>query len=517
LVYRFNGRKLRLVCLRVNGGRGTDASLMRNKPEISFDLPGPRADSVAGQRRIYARFVYDPVKFLTQTYQRFGALSGMNIGPMRVVFAFGPELNRQILSDPDLFHSFGLTVPGPAASSQWRMGYGMFRQDSHTNARRRKMLSPMLSRQAVESHLPEMAQIVGEMLDGWRPGQTIEITDRMRDLSLSAACRVLFGLNPEGRWRNIGKPIERWMRTNSSVGARLSTATEPSSGYRRMLGGADRLQEHVKELISSAGAGGNLMATLLGAHAREKENLDKDELLGQTSVLLAAAYETTAMALTWSLFLLAQHPEVSAALLTEIQREMTGDVPTAEELDRLDLLDGVIKESLRLFPPACFGARVVASTTTLGDVPLAKGTNVFFSHYVTHRLPEIFSDPGKFKPQRWKGPEPSQFQYMPFGAGPRRCIGGTYSKFVIKLAVAMIFKRFRLTVEPGAVINRSVKIILFPKRGIPMMVAAQDGQFRAAPVRGNINEMVDWETAKRLGKVKVTLPASAGRGLPSIA
>jgi cytochrome P450 len=232
------------------------------------------------------------------------------------------------------------------------------------------------------------------------------------------------------------------------------------------------------------------MATLLRAHGREHEKLGRDELLGQTSVLLAAAYETTAMALTWTLFLLAQHPAVASALLAEINREVTGDSPSAEQLNRLELLERVIKESLRLFPPACFGSRVAVSAAELGGVPIPKGTNIFFSHYITHRLPELFEDPARFKPERWMGADPSQYAYLPFGAGPRKCIGATYSKFVIKVAVAMIFKRYRLTVEPHAVINRAVKIILFPKRGIPMQVFPQDGEFRASHVGGNVNEML---------------------------
>jgi cytochrome P450 len=449
-------------------------------------------DAVADQQRAYARFVHDPIKFLTTTYQKFGPLSAISVAGAPIAFAFGPDLNQQILSSPDLFYSFGLTVPGPAGSPQWRMGYGMFRQDSHANARRRKVITPILGKQAVESRLPEMAHIVAQMLDRWEPGQTIEITQQMRDLSLSAACRVLFGVSPEGRWQEIGSPIERWMRMNSSVGARLSPPGLPSAGYQRMLDSASELQTHVKEMICSGAGRGNLLSVLLGAHENEKEKLDRDELLGQTAVLLAAAYETTAMALTWTLFLLAQHPQAASRLLSEIQTSVAGDVPTSAELSSLEFLDCVIKESLRLFPPACYGTRVTVTPTKLAGHTIPKGTSVYFSHYVTQRMPDLYPQPNHFMPQRWKGNEPSQWAYLPFGAGPRKCIGATYSKFVIKLAVAMIFKRFRLTVEPDQTVNRSVKIILFPKRGIRMSLAPQDGAFQATPVRGNVNEMIDW-------------------------
>ncbi|MGA3066552.1 MAG: cytochrome P450 [Tepidisphaeraceae bacterium] len=487
---------------------------MRKRSEIVFSLPGPRGESVEAQRRRYARFVHDPIKFLTDVYEKYGPLSGMVCDGMRMAFAIGPELNRRILSDPDVFHSFGLTVPGPAGSSQWRMGYGMFREDSHANAQRRKMFSPMLSGQAVESHWPEMVRIVEEMLDGWRVGETVEITNQMRDLSLSAACRVLFGLNPEGRWRDVGRPIERWMRMNSSVGGRLATAARPSAGYRRMLAGADQLESHVRDLVGSSAKPGTLLFELLKAPGRE--NPDRDELLGQTAVLLAAAYETTAMALTWTTFLVAQHPEVASDVLAELNSEVEGDAPTVAEMGRLELLDRVIKESLRLLPPAVYGTRVVITPTELGGHMLAKGTSVFFSHYVTQHLPEIFSEPQRFLPQRWESANPSPFAYMPWGAGPRKCIGATYSKFVMKLALAMIFKRYRLSVATGATINRSVKIILFPRRGIPMVVSRQDGRFGRTTVRGNINEMVDMSgESSAAEEVEVTLPALAGRGLPS--
>ena len=482
-----------------------------------MDLPGPLAESPGVQRRQYARFVHDPIGFFSAIYENYGPLSAMVCDGTPMVFAVGPELNRQILGDPEAFHSFGLTVPGPAGSSQWRMGYGIFRQDTQTNSRRRKIFSPMLSRHAVQSHLPQMVEVIDEMLDGWRVGDTVEITNQMRDLSLSAACRVLFGLNPEGRWRDIGRPIERWMRMNSSIGGRLSTPGRPRAGFRRMLEGAGDLESHVKELVAACDGRGNLLSALVRAHGRERENLDWDELLGQTAVLLAAAYETTAMALTWTLFLLAQHPSVASEVWEEIEDNIAGEAPTAAELNRLELVDRVIKESLRLLPPAVYGTRVAITPTELGGHLLPKGANVFFSHYLTQRMPEIYSQPRKFLPGRWEKIHPSPFAYMPFGAGPRKCIGATYSKFVIKLAIAMIFKRYRLTVAPETTINRSVKIILFPRRGIPMIVSRQDGRFQRAAVGGNINEMVDMYSSSRgRGAVRVTLPASVGRGLPSI-
>jgi cytochrome P450 len=213
------------------------------------------------------------------------------------------------------------------------------------------------------------------------------------------------------------------------------------------------------------------------------------DLLGQALILIAASYENVTSALTWTLFLVAQHPGVAADLCDEL-----GDVtPTAERLTRLPLLEGVVKESLRVLPPVPFTVRVASCDADLGGVALRPGDRVACSIYVTHHQADLFPDPERFDPHRWSGIAPGPYEYLPFGAGPRFCIGAPLATAEIKVALGMILQRWRPSVVPGTRIDRQVRITMSPRRGLPMILHPQDRRFRAVEVRGNVHAMVKLE------------------------
>jgi cytochrome P450 len=229
---------------------------------------------------------------------------------------------------------------------------------------------------------------------------------------------------------------------------------------------------------------------LLQAH--DKSGLVSDsELVGQTNLLLLASYETTTTALTWTLFLLAQHPRVAQDLHDELKSVLRGDPPTLEQLDKLALLDAVIKESLRILPPVIYNTRTAVKPFALGPHHLDTGATVGFSHYITHHLPELFPDPEKFMPERWLSCDPSPYEYLPFGAGSRTCIGAAFALMLTKIAVAIILQRFSIAVVDDSLIDRKGLITLAPKFGMPMLLDSIPGRFAKSRVRGSIHEMVD--------------------------
>ena len=127
----------------------------------------------------------------------------------------------------------------------------------------------------------------------------------------------------------------------------------------------------------------------------------------------------------------------------------------------------------------------------LGPFNLPQGTLVVTSHYVTHHMPELFPEPECFRPDRWLQAAPSPYAYLPFGAGPRMCLGAPFATLMLKVALPMILQRFRLTVVPGARIDRRSTLTLGPRFGIPMLIENQDRRFTASPVAGDIHEMVE--------------------------
>jgi cytochrome P450 len=201
--------------------------------------------------------------------------------------------------------------------------------------------------------------------------------------------------------------------------------------------------------------------------------------------------------LTWTLLLLSQHPSIAADLLDELSGELHGAPPTIEQIAKLPLLDRVAKESLRLMPPVPLNHRILAETAVLGGITIPAGTEVFVSIYHLHHDPALFPRPEKFDPDRWLTINPTAFEYNPFSAGPRMCIGAPFAQLEIKAVLATLLQRCRLEFIPGTKLDRRVRITMAPLQGLPMMVRPQDRQFArgVGGMRGNVRDMVAWPQA----------------------
>jgi cytochrome P450 len=188
--------------------------------------------------------------------------------------------------------------------------------------------------------------------------------------------------------------------------------------------------------------------------------------------------------------LIAQHPSVAAALLDEVSATPAKSRVCADQPEPLSLLDAVVKESMRLLPPVPFQIRRASQDTDLIDCEVKAGTRVFFSAFLTNRLPDVYHDGDKFIPQRWAQIAPSQYEYLVFSAGPRTCIGYWFGMTFLKTTLAHIVRHYRITLVPGARIDSGVAITMWPSRGLPVVIRPQDGLFRASPIRGNIGRLV---------------------------
>src|SRR5919199_3768480 len=326
------------------------------------------------------------------------------------------------------------------------------------------------------------------------PGSSIRSSRRSRpNVSRSVAAKTLFGLDLSDAAEGMGLLIKRWLQTPFfSPSIALVPLDVPGTPYHRMLATTDRLEDAMLALIArkraTAADQSDVLATLIQARDEDGTGMTDMELLGQTTTLLVAGHETSSNALSWTLFLLAQHPDVYAALVDEIEGTLHGTAPRVEQLRELPLLERVVKESMRLLPPATLQSRISTGPFALGPYDLPQGAIVTLSQYLTHRLPELYPDPLKFRPERWTRIDPSVYEYMPFGAGPRMCIGASFAMMEIKLVLAMLLQRYRLSLLPGTTVDWQGKITLAPKGALPMHVAMQYRQFSKTPARGPIHE-----------------------------
>ncbi|WP_375767935.1 cytochrome P450 [Archangium gephyra] len=457
------------------------------------ELPGPRATPLLGVTGNYIRFIADQLHWLHEL-RRYGPLVALARGSTRHVFVFHPDFNMQVLSNPALFRSLELWRMGPEGSSLRRLWTGLLSINGEVHRQHRRMMMPAFHKKKVESYRDAMVACIGRMLSGWKPGEVRNIFREMRQVTLLIVTQVLFGLEDDRETLRMGLLMAEWLERYTSPAVHLLPYDKPGLPFRHLLRVSERGEAAIRDLIArkrAQGAHGDDVLSML-LHARDDEggSMSDAELVGQTNILFVAGHETTTNSLTWTLFLLDQHPEVHAALVEELERELKGSPPTIEQLERLPLLDRVVKESLRLLPPVPTAFRTSTAPFEMGGHQFGAETHLYYSPYVTHRLPDLYPEPDRFLPERWLKAEPPVYGYIPFSNGPRRCIGATLALLEMKLMLSMLLPRFRLSLPPGARVDPLVRATMRPKGGLPMRLHAQDKRFERPEVRGRIRELV---------------------------
>jgi cytochrome P450 len=450
-------------------------------------------------------FPRDPIACMRSLYERHGRLAALQENRAQIVFAFGPEYNQRILSDTRTFHSQFFAIRGPKNSPQRRLTCGLLSMNGEDHKRNRRIVMGPFQKRSVEAYRDSLVGLIEAMLADWRPGQVRDIFGDMTQFMLRVTSSVLFGFDRTDLAYSIGQKTERWVHLNHEmgIGSLLPTARD-AAGYERLLSQARALEEDIVRMIeyrrSSRDQGNDVLSLLIRAHDDRGVGLTDDELIGQAAVLFAAAHLTTANTLTWTLFLLAQHPQVAYSLHDELAGELRGEAPTLAQLDRLPLLDRVVRESMRALPASSYSQRINVEPVELAPLRLSPGTLVVFSQFITHHLPELFPEPYRFRPERWESIEPSPYAYLPFAAGPKMCIGASLAMMTIRLTISTVWQRVRLAVMPGADINGKVtSTMLGPTTGMPMLVLPPHAPYANHWVRGNIHDLVDleWPAASR--------------------
>ena len=454
---------------------------------------GPRQAPILGWNLEAIRWARDPVGYLEALHRNYGTFSVWNAERPFRVFAFAPEHNQKVLGNPNLFH----IVPQrrrnviPADSAMMRLRSGLLSLDGEEHRHHRKFMAPAFHHKQVEAYRNTICQMTGRMLDDWPVREARNVEADMRRLVHRIAMKAVLSLDDDGKLNELSGLVEKLL--SATPRAMLLPFDLPGSSYRNMMKSADRIEAFLQSLIdekrSDPSACQDVLAMLMNARNENGVGFKGAELIAEAYNVLC--HETSASALVWILFLLAQHPQVYGDLLDELKGELNGVAPDAEQLSRLPLLEHVIKESLRLLPTAPFGTRFSTEACQFETFELPRGAAVTFSQYITHRLPDIYHQPKRFRPRRWETHKPGPYEYFPFGAGAHNCIGWAFAMLEIKIVLAMILQRYRLALIPNTRIDRVFRLSLRPRNGLPMLIENRGRSFSKTQVTGNIHEMVD--------------------------
>jgi cytochrome P450 len=451
-------------------------------------IPGPPPLSPLAGIIKKVNFERDSLRYLCDLQKQYGNLVALSGTRKRVIAAFGTEHHRLIQADQQRFEDRGLVLRGPWHSAQRRLSSALSKKSGDDGQRKRHLLAAAFEEANVDLFRNELIDLVDFFLRRWMPGEVRDMFEEMRQLSRAVAGKFLYGIGVNDAHASLLAEMDNWLQLNLSAYARLLQANLPFTPYHRMLRQAKTLEGRIINLIRAkevAGDGGaDVLSRLTRARKASIQSRPAEDLAGEVLALFPCSFETMAETLTWTLFLLAQHPCVYADVLDELHF-LNGLVPTSEQLERLPLLDRVLAESARILPAVVVSRRIVTKDGDIGPYFLPRGTMILFGHYVTHHMPELYSEPERFQPERWAGGERTLAAYSPIAAGT------ALARRVLKSILVPLLTQWRPAVVANARIDRLVAVTLTPRYGMPMTLHRQDRQFGVQTVRGNIHEMVE--------------------------
>lgn len=448
-------------------------------------------------------FPADPIACMRSLQAEFPDLAVLEENGQRVAFVFSPEYNREVLTNSNLYHSQFFALRGGRRSAQRKVTSGLLSMNGNEHRDSRRAMMDVFKRSILPQYHDTTCRLTQEMMSGWEVGQERDLNSEMVQFMLKMTGALLFGIDDGDYAVELGNRIDCWVRKNHEVGmGALVSNRDFTEGYDDLLKMADDLQENVQDLLSKhrakkASDTPDVLSLMLGAQHNEAAFSD-EKLIGHVTLTFAAAHLTTAHTFSWILFLLAQHPEVMAKLAAELQEKTTGEIGTFDELASCDYLEAVIKESMRVLPASSYSQRITTDKAALGPLQLPAGTPVIFSQFMTHHRADLFEDPDVFRPERWQDLRPSAYEYLPFGAGPRMCIGASLAMVEIRTALAGMVQQFHMQMVSGSTVNGQViSTMLGPTSRVRATLLPASETSQTVPVYGSIHDLIDLPAAAK--------------------
>jgi cytochrome P450 len=369
------------------------------------------------------------------------------------------------------------------------LGSGLVTSDGDFWKRQRRIANPAFHRERIAHFADVMVRCATDMLDEWdrriAKGEPFDVSREMMRVTLRVIGLTMLSAEVDARSSIVGEAIDEVLHvTIDRVQSMLSWPEwVPVPVNRRYDRARNALYGVVNELITTRRRTGeqkdDLLSMLMSARDPQTgEEMSDVQLRDEVMTVFLAGHETTANALTWTLYFLSLYPDVARRVRREVHEALGDDPPKLEDLPKLVYTEKVIKESMRLRPPVWFLTRSAIEDDVIGGYPIPKGSWIFLSTYLTHRHPDFWPNPEGFDPERFtpeREAERPKGAYMPFLLGPRKCIGESFATMEARLILAAIVQRTRLDLMPGRAVELDPTVTLRPKGGLWMTLRSPDG------------------------------------------
>lgn len=355
------------------------------------------------------------------------------------------------------------------------LGTGLLNSEGEFWRRQRHRIGPAFEPDRIAEYAETMVERSQQTAAQWRDGAVRDVNEDMMELTLEIVADALFGVDVARDVDTVAESLGVVMSYQEGLSADLLPVDVPTPGKIKLQRAIDDLEGVVYRIIDerARNPGDDVVSRMLSAEDESGESMSREQIRDEVMTLLLAGHETTALALTFTTFLLAQHPPVEERLLDELDEVLGGDPPTMADVSDLTYLERVVKESMRLYPPVPGILREATATDEIAGYTIPEGATISINQWTVHRDPDIYDDPMAFRPERWTDEMEQDLPnlgYFPFSAGPRRCVGDRFAMLEARLVLATLLQRYHLELVSEPSIDLVATITARPRDAVLMRV-----------------------------------------------
>ncbi len=433
--------------------------------------PGPSGYPLIGN---LIPFLRNPLALFTQCARDYGDVVRLRFPGMEVYSLHHPDLTAYVLrGEPRYFIKDQLT-----RRLSNRLGQGLVTSEGDFWRQQRRLAQPAFQPSHLHHYGTVMTAYTDRMLHDWQDGQRRDLHQDMMHLTLEIAAKTFFDSDIATDANDIRTALEAVMTYDMGLSNWLFpdrwVPTPAAFRFRRAVRTLDQIiYRIIHQHRLSTHPSADLLSRLLAARNDDDSQMTDQQLRDEVMTLLLAGHETTALTLSYCCYLLAQHPKAEQALAAEWAQVLDGRTPTAADVPRLPYTTWVVRESMRLYPPAWGIGREAIQDCVIDGYHVPKGTQLYLNQWVVHRDPRWFDEPKAFKPERWENDSVKRLPhgvYFPFGDGPRICIGNHFAMMEAVLVLATVGQRYRMTLVSDRPLALVPSVTLRPKHGVQVVV-----------------------------------------------
>jgi cytochrome P450 len=413
------------------------------------------------------------VSFRTEMRRDHPDISRFQVGPFTFVTVAEPALCQEVLTRTVEFDK----TPQVTAAARPAFGTGILLIENGPHRERRRMIQPAFNHSRIVTYVDTISKHATELGQMWTDGLVIDLGKQMTALTMRVIGKIMFDLDDLGDEDELGRAITTtfdYMKTAFLLPLPLAWPLPHNIKMRKALSLLDEtIYGTIERRRTSSATEGDPISLLLAARDDNGRGLTNQEIRDDAMAILVAGHETTAYSLTFAFYLLAKHPSVYDKLQREVRSVLQDRPPTYEDLAKLPYTTQVFKETLRLFPAAHTLPRMATQDTNIGDYKVRRGWYVGVDIWGMHRRADYFPDPRRFDPDRFTPEREAQIPhnaYLPFGSGPRNCIGRGLAMIEGPLALAALTQHARFELEADARLRPKFLLTIRPQSPLMMRV-----------------------------------------------